>query len=152
MSEDEKVEKPIKKKYQEDPNADKDMIAEEKVKDAKQSTLRRIMNQKDDIIKNKLEDLDIKKHMLNWAAIKSKNLSEESRKMERHVLVNKYSDLEYIPKQTFNEKEKARKKDIPSFNMLYRSKSSHPSSIESEIDKMKISNALKTYGKYLNHV
>jgi hypothetical protein len=42
------------KKYKEDPNADAGMISEENIKDAKQSTLRRILKQKEEAIRLKM--------------------------------------------------------------------------------------------------
>jgi hypothetical protein len=60
---------------------------------------------------------------------------------------NKFRQLEFVPK-TFQE----RKKNIPEFETLYRSKSTHPGSIEQEVEKLKINGALRTYGKYINHV
>lgn len=36
--------------------------------------------------------------------------------------------------------------------MLYRSKSSHGGTIEREVERFKINSALKTYGRYINHV
>jgi hypothetical protein len=36
--------------------------------------------------------------MSNWGAIKSRQASEEHRKLERKLLVNKYTKLEYVPK------------------------------------------------------
>ena len=41
-------------KYKEDPNADEEMKAEENIKDIKQSTLKRILKQKEEAIRRKL--------------------------------------------------------------------------------------------------
>jgi len=50
--------------------------------------------------------------MGNWAAVKSRQMTDEHRKMERTDLANKYTQLKYIPK-TFEERQSARKRDIP---------------------------------------
>lgn len=52
------------------------MIAEESIKDFKQSTLRRIITQKEEAIRSKMEDLNIADKMMNWAAVKSRLNSE----------------------------------------------------------------------------
>jgi hypothetical protein len=36
--------------------------------------------------------------------------------------------------------------------MAFRSKSSHPASIETQIEKMRISDTIRTYSKYIQHV
>lgn len=70
--------------------------------------------------------------MGNWGALKSKQNTEEHRKLERMHLANKYRQLEYAPK-TLKERQSDRKKSIPEFQTLYRSKSSRPSTIEEEV-------------------
>lgn len=36
--------------------------------------------------------------------------------------------------------------------MLYRSKSSHPATIERDVERIKLTNAMKSYGRYINHI
>ena len=48
------------------------MKAEENIKDIKQSTLRRILKQKEESIRSKMEELNIAKSMANWAAVKGR--------------------------------------------------------------------------------
>lgn len=52
------------------------MIAEENMKDAKQSTLRRILNNKGEIVRSKMEEIKIAEQMRNWAATKGRMNSE----------------------------------------------------------------------------
>jgi|LakMenE18May11ns_1017448.scaffolds.fasta_scaffold7928360_1 hypothetical protein len=98
-----------------------------------------------------MEDLNIASNMKNWAAVKSRINSEMHRNSERRLLANKFKDIQYIPK-TFEERQSARKRDIPEFPLFFRSKSSHAGTIEREVEKLKINNAIKTYGKYINHI
>lgn len=41
-------------------------------------------------IRSKLEDLDIKRNMINWGKIKGKNHRDRSRKLEGMLNCNKY--------------------------------------------------------------
>ena len=63
-------------KYKSDPNADEEMIAEENIKDIKQSTLRRILKQKEEAIRRKMEELSLGQQMSNWGKIKGRQTSE----------------------------------------------------------------------------
>ena len=58
--------------------------------------------------------------------------------------------MAYRPK-SFDEKHSARKLQIPEFNLMMKPKSASES-IEKDIEKLKINNALKKYGKYIKHV
>lgn len=98
-----------------------------------------------------MEELSQAQQVANWGGVKGRQNAEEHRKLERMQLANKYRKLEYVPK-TLEERELSRKRDIPEFQTFYRSKSSHHVPIEQEIEKLKINSALKTYGKYINHV
>jgi hypothetical protein len=59
--------------------------------------------------------------------------------------------MQFVPK-TFEERQSARKRDIPEYPLMYRSKSSQAGAIEHDLERHKISSALKTYGKYINHL
>lgn len=59
-------------KYKVDATAEDDMIAEENIKDIKQSTLRRILKQKEEAIRRKMEELSLAKQMSNWGKVKAK--------------------------------------------------------------------------------
>jgi hypothetical protein len=81
------------KKYREDPNADQETIAEENIKDTRQSTLRRILKQKEEAIRCKMEELNIANQMLNWGAVKGRTNSEAHMRSERRQLVNRYTQM-----------------------------------------------------------
>jgi hypothetical protein len=57
------------------------MRAEENIKDAKQSTLRRILKEKEATVRRKMEELNLAQQMGNWGVIKSRQASEEHRKL-----------------------------------------------------------------------
>lgn len=64
--------------------------------------------------------------MKNWAATKSRGHTEISRRIERGILVNKFRDVAYSQAaKTFSERQGTLQKDIPSFEVYQRSKSSH---------------------------
>lgn len=88
------------------------MAAEEKIKDVQQSTLKRILKEKEQTVARKLEELSLAQQITNWGAVKSRRTTDEHRKLERQLLANKYKMLEYVPK-TFEERQKDRKKEIP---------------------------------------
>ena len=52
------------------------MAAEENIKDIKQSTLRRILKQKEEAIRRKMEELSLAKQMANWGGTKGRQASE----------------------------------------------------------------------------
>jgi CRISPR/Cas system CMR subunit Cmr6 (Cas7 group RAMP superfamily) len=81
------------KKYKEDPNAEAEVIAEENIKDIKQSTLRRILKQKEEAIRCKMEELNIANEMLNWGAVKGRMNSEAHTKSERRQLMNRFTQM-----------------------------------------------------------
>lgn len=98
-----------------------------------------------------MEELSMAQQIKNWGAIKSRQASEEHRKLERMLLANKFKKLEFVPK-TLEERLTSRRQNIPEFNTFTRSSSEQPRAIQEEIEKIKINSALKTYGKYINHV
>lgn len=51
------------------------MRAEENIKDAKQSTLRRILKEKEETVRRKMEELSLAQQMGNWGVIKSRQAS-----------------------------------------------------------------------------
>lgn len=69
------------------------MKAEENIKDIKQSTLRRILKQKEEAIRRKMEELNLAQQAKNWGGIKSRRTTDEHRKLERMQLANKYKQL-----------------------------------------------------------
>ena len=131
FSEEEKAAKQ-QKMYVSDSNAEEDMLAEERIKDIKQSTLRRILKDKQEAVRCKLEELNFAQQMGNWAAVKGRQNAEEHRKLERMQLANKYTKLAFAPTK-FEERQSSRKRDIPAFEVLYRSKSFQSLPIEESI-------------------
>ena len=61
-----------------------------------------------------MEELNMANQMLNWAATKAKANSLEQKKLERNNLVNKYAQMQFVPK-TFEQRHTARKKEIPEY-------------------------------------
>lgn len=57
------------------------MRAEENIKDAKQSTLRRILKEKEETVRRKMEELSLAHQIGNWGVVKSRQASEEHRKL-----------------------------------------------------------------------
>lgn len=108
-SEQEEKEDKKYRKYRVDPSADSEMRAEENIKDAKQSTLRRILKEKEETVRRKMEELSLAQQIGNWGVVKSRQASEEHRKLQRMMLANKYRQLQYVPK-TLGERQTARKK------------------------------------------
>lgn len=102
------------------------------------------------------------RNMSNWGKVKGKNASGMSRKLESNLHMNKYREIAY-KKQNFiqkadykefenNEKKffnattgfkgyKAREEKPECKNVVqafYRSKSSHPASLESDLKKLRV--------------
>lgn len=88
------------------------MIAEENIKDTRQSTLRRILMEKEEKARDKIETMDIGNKMLNWAKLKGIFHTQNQMKSERKSHINQFSQLNFVPK-TFEERQSTRKRDIP---------------------------------------
>lgn len=75
-----------------------------------------------------MEELSMAQQIKNWGAIKSRQASEEHRKLERMLLANKFKKLEFVPK-TLEERLTSRRQNIPEFNTFTRSSSEQPRAI-----------------------
>lgn len=52
------------------------MAAEEKIKDVQQSTLKRILKEKEQTVARKLEELSLAQQITNWGAVKSRRTTD----------------------------------------------------------------------------
>ena len=64
------------KLYIRDHNKFEIEFAEEEAKEAKHSSMRRVMKVNEDKIRSKMEELDLKRNMMGWGKIKGKDSRE----------------------------------------------------------------------------